>query len=208
MPRTARVSAAADCYLALNRGNGRAGVFHAAGDYQTFAEMTGAASARLPMRCWRVACRMSFPGVMLPADGSRGILSSVTVAFLDRKDSAVNHIALDKEDEAVKRFVLSLPVAANGSVLELEGRAVACVVPILAEPVEANGAWSEAKNARRCALIDKEIDGRLSAGEAVELHLLQREMLAHRHKVAPLPLAEARELHQKLLTEAERRPGE
>ena len=145
---------------------------------------------------------------MLPANGSHGILSSVTVAFLDRKDSAVNRIALDKEDEAVKRFVLSLPLAANGSVLELEGRAVACLVPIVEEPVEANGAWSEAKNTRRCALIDKEIDGRLSAREAVELHLLQREMLAHRHKVAPLPLAEARNLHQELLTKARRRPSE
>jgi hypothetical protein len=115
---------------------------------------------------------------------------------MDRKESAVNHIALDKEDEAVKRFVLSLPVDSNGSVLELEGRAVACVVSIVEESVEANGAWSEAKNARRCALIDKEIDGRLSAEEVLELHLLQRQMLAHRHKVAPLPLAEARKLHQ------------
>jgi hypothetical protein len=147
-------------------------------------------------------------GVMLPAKGSRGILSSVTVTFMDRKDSAVNHIALDKEDEAVKQFVLSLPVDTNGSVLELEGRAVACVVPIVEEPVAANGAWSEAKNARRCALIDKEIDGRLSAGEVVELHLLQREMLAHRHKVAPLPLAKARKLHQRLLAKAQRRPSE
>jgi hypothetical protein len=152
--------------------------------------------------------RASFPRGMLAANGSRGILSPATVALLDRKDSAVNRIALDKEDEAVKRFVLSLPVAANGSVLELEGRAVACVVPIIAEPVEANDAWSEAKNARRCALIDKEIDGRLSAAEAVELHRLQREMLAHRHTVAPLPLAEARQLHQKLLAKARRRPSE
>src|SRR5450759_2469932 len=85
---------------------------------------------------------------MLPTKGGRGILSLVTVAFIESKDSAVNHIALDKEDEAVKRFVLSLPVDANGSVLELEGRAVACVVPVVEEPVEANGAWSEAKNAR------------------------------------------------------------
>jgi hypothetical protein len=120
----------------------------------------------------------------------------------------VNHVALDNEDEAVKRFVLSLPLAGSGSVLELEGRAVACLVPIDEEPVDANGAWSEAKNTRRCALIDKEIDGRLSAGEAVELHRLQREMLAHRHKVAPLPLAEARQLHQELLAKARRRPNE
>jgi hypothetical protein len=124
------------------------------------------------------------------------------------KDSAVNHIALDKEDEAIKRFVLSLPVGANGAVLELDGRAVACVVPVVDEHLEAHSAWSEAKNARRCALIDKEIDGTLSAGEAVELHLLQREMLAHRRKVAPLPLAEARKLRQELLAKAQRRPSE
>jgi hypothetical protein len=117
----------------------------------------------------------------------------------------VNHIALDNEDEAVKQFVLSLPLDANGSVLELEGRAVACVVPVVEERVEANGAWSEAKNTRRCELIDKEIDGRLSAAEAVELHRLQREMLAQRHKIAPLPLAEARKLHQELLAKAQRR---
>ncbi len=35
----------------------------------------------------------------------------------------------------------------------------------------------------------------------MELHLLQREMLAHRHKVAPLPLAEARKLRQELLAD-------
>jgi hypothetical protein len=127
---------------------------------------------------------------------------------MHRKDSAVNHIALDKEDEAIKRFVLSLPVGANGAVLELEGRPVACVVPVVQERLEEHSAWSEAKNARRCALIDNEIDGTLSAGEAVELHLLQRAMLAHRRKVAPLPLAEARKLRKELLAKARRRPSE
>ncbi len=57
-------------------------------------------------------------------------------------------------------------------------------------------------------LIDKEIDGTLSAGDAVELHLLAREMLAHRRKVAPLPFAEARKLRDDLLAKARRRPGE
>ena len=71
-----------------------------------------------------------------------------------------------------------------------------------------HSAWNEAKNAWRCALIDKEIDGTLSAREAVELHLLQREMLAHRRKVAPLPLAEARKLREELLAKARRRPSE
>ena len=136
------------------------------------------------------------------------MLSSATVAFLDRKDPAVNRIALDKEDEAVKRFVLSLPVAANGSVLELEGRAVACVVPVVAEPVEADGAWSEAKNARRCALIDKEIDGRLSAAEAVELHWLQREMLGPSPQGRSPAFGRSRQLRQELLAKARRRPSE
>ena len=40
------------------------------------------------------------------------------------------------------------------------------------------------------------------------LHLLQREMLAHRHKVAPLPLAEARQLRRELLAKAQRRTSE
>jgi putative transposase len=50
MPRTARASAADYCYHALNRGNGRAEVFHKAGDFEAFAGMIAAASARLPMR--------------------------------------------------------------------------------------------------------------------------------------------------------------
>ena len=48
----------------------------------------------------------------------------------------------------------------------------------------------------------------LSARKAVELHLLQREMPALRHKVAPLPSVQARDLHQELLTKARRRPTE
>ena len=36
----------------------------------------------------------------------------------------------------------------------------------------------------------------------MELHLLQREMLAYRRKVAPLPLAERVELRQELLAKS------
>ncbi len=142
----------------------------------------------------------------LPATGIGAIISFLSAGLMDCKDSAVNHIALDKEDEAIKRFVLSLPVDANGAVLELNGQAVACVVPVLEEPLKEPSAWTEAKNARRCVLIDKEINGTLSAGEAMELHLLQRQMLAYRHQVAPLPLAEARQLREELLAKARRRP--
>ena len=38
------------------------------------------------------------------------------------------------------------------------------------------GPWTEAKNRRRCDLIDKEIDGRLAPEAALELESLQRQL--------------------------------
>lgn len=52
--------------------------------------------------------------------------------------------------------------------------------------------WTDAKNNRRCDLIDKEIEGTLSADEQHKLEALQTQMLAHRRKVAPLPIAAVR----------------
>ena len=62
--------------------------------------------------------------------------------------------------------------------------------------------WNDAKNDRRCELIDKEIDGTLLHAEKRELEKLQSQMLAYRRKVAPLPLKEAQRLHQQLLKKA------
>lgn len=62
--------------------------------------------------------------------------------------------------------------------------------------------WNDAKNDRRCELIDKEIEGTLVPVEKRELEELQRQMLAYRRKVAPLPLKEAQRLHQQLLKKA------
>lgn len=120
----------------------------------------------------------------------------------------MNHISLDSQDEAVKRFVLSLPTDPQGAILELAGQPIVCVLPAAAANggAPADGAWTEEKNARRCALIDREIDGALTAPEAVELQRLQAEMLRYRQKVAPLPLAEARKLHQELLAKAAQAP--
>ena len=59
--------------------------------------------------------------------------------------------------------------------------------------------WTSEKNHRRCELVDKEIEGTLWLAEEAELEILQGEMLAHRRKVAPLPLSDLRELHQELL---------
>lgn len=62
--------------------------------------------------------------------------------------------------------------------------------------------WTEAKNQRRCQLVDKKIDGTISVEEKAELAHLQAEMLAYRRKVTPLPLEKLRELHQDLLRQA------
>jgi len=65
------------------------------------------------------------------------------------------------------------------------------------------GPWTEAKNRRRCDLIDKDIDDHLTPEEAVELETLERQMDRHLRTVAPLPLEDARRLHQELLAKAE-----
>jgi hypothetical protein len=122
---------------------------------------------------------------------------------MEHMENAMNHILLDKQDEAVKRFFLSLPADAQGSVVELNGRAVACVVPVSPSPEE-NGQWTEARNERRCDLIEKEIAGTLTPAEAVELQSLQQAMLKYRNKVAPLPIAAVRKLHDELLAKAGR----
>ena len=119
----------------------------------------------------------------------------------------MTHISLDAQDEAVKQFVLGLAVNPSGSVLELNGEPVACVVP---PPKSTNGAalpeWSDAKNARRVALIKKKHADGLLPAEHVELAGLQDEMLRYRQKVAPLPLDDARRLHQELLAGAAQKP--
>jgi len=50
MPRTARASRGGYCYHVINRGNGRAEVFHKDADYQAFVRLIGEACARVPMR--------------------------------------------------------------------------------------------------------------------------------------------------------------
>ena len=50
MPRTGRASVGDYCYHVINRGNARAEVFHAEGDYQAFVTLLAQASQRIPMR--------------------------------------------------------------------------------------------------------------------------------------------------------------
>ena len=113
----------------------------------------------------------------------------------------MNHVSLDNQDETVKRFVLARSADLGGSVLELDGQAVACIVP---PPHSKNGAagadeWTDAKNVRRAELIARKYAGGLASPELVELAGLQEAMLRYRQRVAPLPLDDARKLHQELL---------
>jgi hypothetical protein len=104
------------------------------------------------------------------------------------------------------QFFLSLPVDPEGSVVELNGQALARVTRLQGErngSSEATGPWTEAKNARRCALIDREIDATLTPEEAAELHALQQQMLRERRRLAPVPLEDLRRLHQALLLKTE-----
>ena len=122
---------------------------------------------------------------------------------MERQEQTVNHISLDSQDEAVKRFVLSLPSDPHGSILELNGQAVVCVLPASAVREEADDSpWTEEKNARRCDLIDRKFAGGITPAEALELARLQEQMVRYRQKVAPLPLDDARKLHQELLAKA------
>jgi putative transposase len=50
MPRTARASVGDHCYHVINRGNGRAAVFHAEGDYRAFVALLASTCERVPMR--------------------------------------------------------------------------------------------------------------------------------------------------------------
>jgi hypothetical protein len=115
----------------------------------------------------------------------------------------VDHIALDGQHDVVKQFILSLPANPSGSVLELDGRPVVCVLPASAL-VEGDGddPWTEEKNARRCDLIDRKYGEGISPAEALELARLQGQMLRYRQRVAPLPLHDVRRLHQELLARA------
>ena len=50
MPRSARSLIGGLCYHVINRGNGRARVFHGEADYREFVKLMAAACDRLPMR--------------------------------------------------------------------------------------------------------------------------------------------------------------
>ncbi len=115
----------------------------------------------------------------------------------------MTHVNLDGLEESVRQFVLAVARDPAGSILEFNGQTVGWVVPVGAAPTNGDDTWSDEKNQRRCDLIDRKYAGVvLTPTEVVELARLQEQMLRHRQRVAPLPLEDARRLHQELLNRA------
>ena len=135
-------------------------------------------------------------------------MAPMTHRGIEHREATVKRIRLDSQPEAVRQFVLTLSVPPEGAVLELAGEAVACVVPPPPKPSDGMGEkWTDAKNDRRGDLIDRKYAAGLSLREEVELAGLQEEMLRYRQRVAPLPLADARRLHQQLLAKSRQQSG-
>ncbi len=95
--------------------------------------------------------------------------------------------------DAFKKGVLQLSSHSESSVLPDRNSTASTKTKSLA--------WTEAKDNRRCQLIDRELSGALTPNEQSELSQLQQEMLNYRRSVAPLPLEAARQLHKSLLSE-------
>jgi hypothetical protein len=67
--------------------------------------------------------------------------------------------------------------------------------------------WDDAKDERRCELIDKKHDTGLSSAEQTELDHLQLELGAHQRLVAPRPLAVLELIEEALRQRAANRTG-
>ncbi|WP_417745650.1 hypothetical protein [Rosistilla oblonga] len=77
------------------------------------------------------------------------------------------------------------------------------VTRFVSEEVSANGddsKWTQAKDDRRCELIDREIAGTISLPERAELASLQRIAEQHFDEIASPPMEEALKLHKRLIS--------
>ena len=66
--------------------------------------------------------------------------------------------------------------------------------------------WTDEQNARRCALIEKDVRGTIAPAEAKELEDLQDQLRRYRRHVAPLPLAQTRQMLEELERKAQANP--
>ena len=107
-------------------------------------------------------------------------------------------IDVESHDEPVLQFLLSLPQDPGGTGLRVNGRTVFRIVPVLSPSPADTAGWSEERNARRAALIERDVLGSITPSEAIELEDLQDTLRRFRRTVAPLPLGETRRLLEEL----------
>jgi hypothetical protein len=112
----------------------------------------------------------------------------------------MTHINLDTQPEIIRQFVLELSATPEGAVLESAGQLIACLLPPPTSHRTNGEVWTLEMNQRRCALLDRKYDQGLTTEEEAELALLQDAMYRYVDRVAPLPLDDARRLHQELLS--------
>jgi PAS domain S-box-containing protein len=124
------------------------------------------------------------------------------------------------EKEFLHRDGFLVPVRLSGWLVESDGQnfILAVAQALHARPQAARQArvgratiersgdpeWSEAKNARRCELIDRKIQNTISTEEAAELKDLQEALRAYLDRVAPLPMEGAIKLHAELMRREEK----
>lgn len=107
----------------------------------------------------------------------------------------MNEVTLESAPAAFREFVLALPRTGDDMVITYGGKPV---VTLRTTPADPTGVWTDARNDRRCDLIDKEVAGTITPTERAELESLQAELRRFRRRVAPLPNAELRELLEAL----------
>ena len=110
----------------------------------------------------------------------------------------MNEIDVERHDESVLQFVMTLPQDPDGTGLRVNGKTLFRVFPVQASDSRIDSVWSEERNARRCLLIENEVQGSITPNEAIELEDLQDALRRHRRLVAPLPLAETRRMLEEL----------
>lgn len=66
------------------------------------------------------------------------------------------------------------------------------------------GPWTDELNARRCDLIDRQIEGIITTAELEELAELQAQLRRHLDQDSPFDLAGAQRIHQQLVQKKRR----
>jgi type I restriction-modification system DNA methylase subunit len=112
---------------------------------------------------------------------------------------------IDATDGEIDKLVYELYGLTEDEIRVVEGQAqVQPAAELNGEP-PAEEEWTDAKNDRRAELIERKIAKTITPDEESEFEQLQAQLRHYRDRVAPLPLEEARRLHQELVELAKKR---